>query len=83
MRRLAASLFVAGGVCASNAFGQSPVLIKYCQDMTASYRKAIADGKEPIGGVGQAIADCPTNPNASIPVLEAALKKYGVPLPPK
>ncbi len=84
MKPLAALPFVAALLCASStAFGQSPVLVKYCQDLTSTYRKAVADGKPPQPGVGQASANCPTNPNDSISVLEESLKKMDVALPPK
>lgn len=83
MKPFAASLFVASLLCSFNAFGQSPIQVKYCQDLAATYRKSIASGKSPVAGVGQAIADCPTNPNESIPTLEGALKQLKVDLPPR
>ena len=79
------SLFavVALALVSSAAFGQSPIMVKYCQDLTASYRKAVASGKTPGPGAGQAAANGPTNPDASVTILEAALKQFGVELPPK
>ena len=83
MRALAALLFVACVVFPSIAFAQSPVLVKYCQSLVASYRQGVAAGKPPAAGAGQAAANCPTNPNDSIGVLEAALKAMDIELPPK
>lgn len=83
MRPLAASLCVASFLCSFSAFGQSPAMVKYCRDLAGSYRQAMSAGKSPVPGVGQAIADCPTNPNDAIPTLEAALKQLQVALPPK
>lgn len=85
MRPLATSLCVASALllCAYPAFGQSPVLVKYCRDLATTYRQAVSSGKPPVPGVGQAIVDCPTNPNDAIPPLEAALKQMQVDLPPK
>lgn len=83
MRPLAASLLVASVLLPNVAFAQSPILVKYCQSLASTYRKAIASGKPPAAGAGQAAADCPTNPNDSIPVLESALKAMDVELPPK
>ena len=83
MRPFAASLLVASFFCTLNAFGQSPILVKYCKDLSATYRKAVSSGKSPVPGIGQAIANCPTNPDDSVPMLEAALKQLQVDLPPK
>ncbi len=83
MKLMSALFFVVSFSCAFEAFGQSPIAVKYCQDLTATYRKAVSGGKPVVPGVGQAIADCPTNPNESITTLEAALKKLDVELPPK
>jgi len=65
------------------AFAQSPIAVKYCRDLAATYRKAVSDGKAVVEGAGQAAANCPTNPPDSIAVLEAALKELKVDLPPK
>jgi hypothetical protein len=64
---------------------QSPTQVAYCQALTKSYRQGVSDGKSPTdaSGIGQAIADCPTNPVGSIPKLEAALKDMKVQLPPR
>ena len=83
MRLISALFIVASFSCAFEAFGQSPLAVQYCQDLTATYRKAVSGGKPVVPGVGQAIADCPTNPNDSIFTLEAALKKMDVALPPR
>ena len=83
MRPYASSLLVACVLLPSTAFAQSPILVKYCQSLVATYRQAVAAGKPPAPGAGQAAADCPTNPNDSIPVLEGALKGMNVDLPPK
>jgi len=75
-------LLAAGAVfLAGTAEAQSPAMVKYCRDLTASYRKAVSDGKPPVPRAGQAIADCPTNPDASVRVLEGVLKELGVALP--
>jgi hypothetical protein len=81
MRILAASILFASVALTSIAYGQSPIQVKYCQDMTAVYRKSISEGKSPISGVSQAAVNCPTNPGDSISVLEAALKEMKVDLP--
>lgn len=63
------------------AAAQSSPMLDYCKSLTATYRKAIADGKEPVAGAGQAIADCPTNTMVSVATLESALKKLNVKAP--
>jgi len=65
------------------SFAQSPAQVSYCQSLTKSYRQAVSDGKSLANpaGIGQAIADCPTNPNSSIPPLERALNEMKVQLP--
>lgn len=86
MRKLVVSLvaaFVAYPFISVAAFAQSPLMVKYCSDLTAAYRKARSDGKDPVPGAGEAIALCPTNPNDAIPSLENALKAMKVDLPPR
>jgi hypothetical protein len=62
---------------------QSPLAVKYCQDMATAYRSAIRAGKPPVAGASQAGANCQTNPDDSVPVLEGALKQLGIDLPPR
>ena len=83
MKKLVASGVVACVAFPLIAFGQSPVQVKYCQDLSESYRKARSDGKPPAAGAGAAIANCPTDPVNSISVLETALKDMKVDLPPR
>lgn len=83
MRKLVVSLVVAFVAYPYVSFAQSPLLVKYCGDLTAAYRKARSDGKDPVPGAGEAIALCPTNPNDAIPTLENALKTMKVDLPPR
>jgi hypothetical protein len=84
MRKLVVSwvvAFVAYPFIFTAAVAQSPLLVKYCGDLTAAYRKARSEGKDPVPGAGEAIALCPTNPNDAIPTLENALKTMKVDLP--
>lgn len=83
MRKLVASM---GVVCVAYplfAWAQSPVMVKYCNDLADAYRKARAAGKPVQPRAGNAIAQCPTNPDDSITTLEAALKAMKVELPPR
>ena len=41
MKRRAAILLVASFSFTGNAFGQSPIAVKYCRDLSAAYRQAI------------------------------------------
>ena len=83
MRLLAATTLVACVVLPFVAFGQSPIQVKYCKDLSGAYSRARANGKPAMPGVGQATADCPTSPDSAIPVLEQALKDMKVELPPR
>jgi hypothetical protein len=83
MRKLIASAFVACVVLPSVVIAQAPSQVQYCQSLVSSYRKAVADGQEPRSGVGEAIANCPTNPPGSIVTLERTLKEMKVSLPPR
>lgn len=83
MRIVAASTFVACVVFPFVAFAQSPAMVKYCKDLSSTYSRARANGKPMVPGVGEATANCPTNPDASIPVLEKALTEMKVELPPR
>jgi hypothetical protein len=67
------------------SLAQSPIQVSYCQALTKTYRQAVTDGKSLAdpSGVGEAIANCPTNPVGSIPKLEGALKEMKVQLPPR
>jgi hypothetical protein len=65
------------------AFAQSPLQVDYCRALVGTYRKAVSDGAEPQPQLGEAIANCPTNPMSSIPVLEKGLKEMKVALPPR
>jgi hypothetical protein len=57
--------------------------VKYCQDLTSAYRKGVSSGKSSVSGAGQAAANCPTDPDDSIAVLEGALKQMQIDLPAK
>jgi len=84
--KVARAVIVCVGVALPLAcLAQSPAQVSYCQSLTKSYRQGIIDGKSPAdsSGLGQAIADCPTNPNGSIPKLEMALKQMKIDLPPR
>lgn len=83
MGKLVAVMVVALVAYPLLAGAQSAPRVKYCNDLAASYRKARADGKEPQPGAGEAIANCPTNPDSGIPALEKALETMKVDLPPK
>ena len=83
MRKLTASAFVACVVLPDIVLAQVPTQVRYCQALVTSYRKAVVDGQEPRPGIGEAIANCPTNPPGSIPVLERTLKDMKVELPPR
>jgi hypothetical protein len=63
------------------AAAQEPLLVKYCQDLTSAYRKGVSGGKSAVGGAGQAAANCPTDPDDSIGVLEGALREMKIELP--
>ena len=65
----------------SSAFAQSPIVVSYCQELAKSYRQAYLSGKPSVPGAGQASANCPTNPDNSIPTLEGALMSMQIPLP--
>jgi hypothetical protein len=82
MRR-AALLFVVSFLMTGSVLGQSPVAVKYCRDLSATYRKSITPERPPDADVSRASVNCQTNPDDSIPVIEAALKKWNVELPPK
>ncbi len=83
MKTLGAAAACAVAAWTTLSFAQSPAQVSYCQSLTKSYRQAISDGKSPAdsSGIGQAIADCQTNPNNSIQPLEKALKEMKVELP--
>jgi hypothetical protein len=84
MKRLLFGLLVLLPSLASTAvWAQSPLAVKYCRNLAATYRKAVADGKTPVPEAGQAAVNCPTNPPDSIATLEAALNQMKVELPPK
>ncbi len=81
--RLSAFVFVASVLLANGAFGQSPLAVKYCRDLSAAYRKAITPERPADPNVTRASVNCSINPDDSILVIEAALKEWKVDLPPK
>jgi hypothetical protein len=81
--RTRAFLFVALLMLTNGAFAQSPIAIKYCRDLSATYRKETTAGKPADSEVTRASVNCATNPGDAIPVIEAALKEWKVDLPPK
>ena len=81
MRKLMAPLVVACMAYPLLAWAQSPIQVKYCNALADSYRKARLNGKSAQPNAGYAVAQCPTNPDESIPTLETALKTMGVDLP--
>ncbi|MEI6203094.1 MAG: hypothetical protein WCP68_14190 [Enhydrobacter sp.] len=83
MKRRAAILLVASFSFTGNAFGQSPIAVKYCRDLSAAYRQAITAERPADADVSRASVNCQTNPADSIPIIEAALKKWNIDLPPK
>jgi hypothetical protein len=78
-----AFLFVALLTLTGNAAAQSPVAIKYCRDLSATYRKATTPQRPADPDVTRASINCSTNPGDAIPMIEAALKEWKVDLPPK
>jgi len=83
MRKLVASLVVVCVAYPLFAWAQSPVQVKYCNDLADAYRKARLNGKSAQPNAGNAVAQCPTNPGDSIVTLEAALKAMNVQAPPR
>jgi hypothetical protein len=53
----------------------------YCQALSDTYRKDVGSTQSTAGGVPEAMANCQSNPTASIPVLEKALTDQKVMLP--
>jgi hypothetical protein len=80
MRMLCAAAVMLA-VSSVGVHAQTSAYVEYCQALRASYRQAVADGKEGNAAAGQAGANCPTNPNGSIPVFERVLKDMKVELP--
>jgi hypothetical protein len=72
---------LSGGVLSAGVHAQASAYVEYCHALRASYRQAVADGKEANAAAGEAGANCPTNPNGSIPVFERILKDMKVELP--
>jgi len=81
--KYAAFLFVALLLLTNSVSAQSPVAIKYCRDLAATYRKAVTPERPADPDVSRASVNCPTSPGDVIPVIEAALKQWKVDLPPK
>jgi hypothetical protein len=61
--------------------GQTPPYVEYCKSLLVTYRQAVAGGKPANSAAGEAGANCPTNPNGSIPIFERVLKDMNVELP--
>ena len=81
MRMLCAAAVVMMVVLSGEASAQTAAYVDYCKSLQATYRKAVADGKPVNPAAGEAGANCPTNPNGSIPVFERVLKDMSVDLP--
>jgi hypothetical protein len=62
------------------AVAQTPA-VEYCKALQGRYRQAVTNGKEVVPAASEAGANCPTNPNVSIPVIEKALVSMKVDLP--
>ena len=60
---------------------QTAAYVDYCKSLRAAYRKAVADRKPASPAASEAGANCPTNPNGSIPIFEKVLKDMNVELP--
>ena len=81
MRMLCAATVVMMVALTGETFAQTSPYVDYCKALQATYRKAVADGKAANPAAGEAGANCPTNPNGSIPVFEKVLKSMDVELP--
>jgi hypothetical protein len=81
MRMLGAATIVMLVALCGNVHAQAKSYIDYCKSLQATYRKAVADGKPANPVAGEAGANCPTNPNGSVPVFEKVLKEMKVELP--
>lgn len=81
MRKLVASMVMACVAYPLVASAQSPIQVKYCNDLADAYRKARLNGKSAQPNAGNAVAQCPTNPDDSIVTLETALKAMNVAVP--
>ena len=82
-KHLSAFLVVPSVLFSGAALGQSPVAVKYCRDLAATYRKAVSADRPADSDVTRASVNCSINPGDAIPVIEAALKAWKVDLPPK
>jgi len=82
MKQLA-FIFVASLMVNVNAFAQSPLAVKYCRDLAATYRKAVSAERPADPDVSRASVNCQTNPDNSIPLIEAGLKLWKIDLPAK
>ena len=81
MRMLCAATLVMLVVSSWETHAQTAAYVDYCKSLRATYRKAVADGKPANPAAGEAGANCPTNPNGSIPIFEKVLKGMDVELP--
>ncbi len=81
MRMLCAATVVMMVALSGKTHAQTSPYVDYCKSLQATYRKAVADGKPANPAAGEAGANCPTNPNGSIPVFEKILKGMDVQLP--
>jgi hypothetical protein len=81
MRMLCAATVVMMVALSVGVQAQTSPYIGYCKSLQAVYRQAVADGKPANPAAGEAGANCPTNPNGSIPVFEKVLKDMNVELP--
>jgi hypothetical protein len=78
---LSAATVVMSVAFSVSANAQPSPYVEYCKSLRAAYRQAVADGKPASPAAGEAGANCPTNPNGSIPVFEKVLEDMNVDLP--
>lgn len=81
MRMLCAAAVMMTAILPAEGRAQMASYVEYCKALRATYRQAVAGGKEANADAGQAGANCPTNPNGSIAVFERVLKEMQVELP--
>lgn len=81
MRMLCTATVVMTVALSLGVHAQTSPYVEYCKSLRATYRQAVADGKPANPAAGEAGANCPTNPNGSIPVFEKALKDMNIELP--
>jgi hypothetical protein len=80
MRILRVAAVILAAAVSTSAVAQTPA-VDYCKALQGRYRQAVTNGKEAVPAASEAGANCPTNPNVSIPVIEKALVAMKVDLP--